>query len=160
MLSLAILTTIVGGLVLKANADTAIPDVTTPAMSLNNTNPPPRDFFFTGCNRGFGGRMSHKFGFNFNSLEVSSDYTQNVNNILNSDSDVQNLITQGYNVTVLKPLIKRVVQSDGTVTMKASSAIVSLKGPSGHATVYVDIDSSKVLKIVILTRTVIDKSTS
>ena len=104
--------------------------------------------------------MSHKFGFNFNSLEVSSDYTQNVNNILNSDSDVQNLITQGYNVTVLKPLIKRVVQSDGTVTMKASSAIVSLKGPSGHATVYVDIDSAKVLKIVILTRTVIDKSTS
>ena len=104
--------------------------------------------------------MSHKFGFNFNSLEVSSGYTQNVNDILNSDSDVQSLITQGYNVTVVKPLIKRVVQSDGTVTMKASSAIVSLKGPSGHATVYVDIDSAKVLKIVILTRTVIDKSTS
>jgi hypothetical protein len=157
-----VLATIIGGLVLKANAaDTGTPEVTTLTTSLNNTNPPAKDFgFSTWCNRGFGGRMGHKFGFNIDRFEVSSGYTEKVNGILNSDPDVQNLLTQGYNVTRINPVIERVVESDGTVTAKASSAIVSLKGPSGHATVYIDVDSAKVLKIVILTRTVIDKSTS
>jgi hypothetical protein len=42
--------------------------------------------------------------------------------------------------------------------MKATSAIVMLeKGTTGHASVWVNVDEAKVTRIVILTRTVIEK---
>ena len=94
-------------------------------------------------------------------IEVSSEYTANVNAILDNDTDVQNLITEGYNVTSIRPIVKNVIGADGALTTKATTAIVTLQnGTSGYATVSVDVSQAKVTKIVIITRTVIDKTTS
>ncbi|MBM3292116.1 hypothetical protein FJY84_05510 [Candidatus Bathyarchaeota archaeon] len=92
-------------------------------------------------------------------LEVSEEYIQKVKDILNKDSDVKNLLNQGYNITSIQPVIKRIVGADGTVTSKATTAIVKLtKVASGFATVNVDVELGKVIKIQIVTRTVIDKT--
>jgi hypothetical protein len=94
-------------------------------------------------------------------IEASSEYTANVNAILSNDSDVQNLISQGYNVTSINPVVKNVIEGDGTIATKATTAVVFLQnGTSGFATVNVDVANSKVTQIVIVTRTVIDKSSS
>jgi hypothetical protein len=94
-------------------------------------------------------------------IEVSSEYTANVNTILNNDADVQNLISQGYNVTSITPIVKNVIQADGTIVTQASTATVTLQnGTSGYATANVDVANAKVTQIVIVTRTVIDKTTT
>jgi len=99
--------------------------------------------------RGFGG---------FGSIEVSEEFEQTVTSIAESDTDVQTLITDGYNVTSVRPIIKTVVDAEGNVVTKATSAVLTLqKDTTGHATVMVDIEEAKVTQIVILTRTVIDK---
>ncbi len=95
------------------------------------------------------------FGF----IEVSEEFEENVTNIAKGDEDVQNLLDDGYNVTGVRPIIKTVVEADGSVVTKATSAIVMLeKDTSGCATVWVDLEEGKVTEIVILTRTVIEKS--
>ena len=97
----------------------------------------------------------------FGNIDVSSEYTATVNAILNSDTDVQNLITQGYNVTSIRPIVKNIVEAAGTLTTKATTAIVTLQnGTSGHAKVSIDVSQAKVTQIVIFTRIVIDKTTS
>ena len=94
-------------------------------------------------------------------IEVSAEYNQTVNQILSKDTDVKNLFSQGYNVTTIRPILSSTMSGDGTVTVKATTAIVKLlNGTSGYAAVKVDITNAKVTQIVILTRTVIDKSTS
>jgi hypothetical protein len=99
--------------------------------------------------RGWGG-----YGF----VEVSEEYEENVINIAKNDSDVQELLDDGYNITGVKPIIKAVVEGDGTVVTKATSAIIMLKkDTTSHASVWVDVEEAKVTKIVILTRTVIEK---
>jgi len=56
------------------------------------------------------------------------------------------------------PIIKSVVDANGAVTTKATSAIVELrKGTTSHASVLVSLDEAKVKQIVIQTRTVITK---
>ena len=112
---------------------------------------------FGGGHRGCGPR----FMGGMDNIEVSSEYTATVNAILNNDTDVQNLINEGYNVTSINPIIKNVIGADGTVTTKAATAIVTLQnGTSGYAVASVDISQAKVTQIVIFTRTVIDKTTS
>jgi hypothetical protein len=112
---------------------------------------------FGGGHRGWGPRSMGGMG----NIEVSSEYTATVNAILNNDTDVQKLITQGYNVTSINPIIKSVIGADGTVTAKATTAMVTLQnGTSGYAVASVDISQAKVTRIVIFTRTVIDKTTS
>ncbi len=109
----------------------------------------------------FGHRGSIGFMGGMTNIEVSSEYIAKINAILNNDSDVQNLISQGYNVTAINPIIKNVVESDGTLTTKATTAVVLLQnGTSGYATVNVDVTNAKVTQIVTITRTVIDKSSS
>ena len=99
--------------------------------------------------RGFGG---------FGPIEVSEEFEQTVTSIAESDTDVQNLITDGYNVTSVRPIIKTVIDAEGNVVTKATNAGLTLqKDTTGHATVMVDIEEAKVTQIVILTRTVIDK---
>jgi len=98
---------------------------------------------------------------NMNNIEVSTEYTANVNAILGNDSDVQNLIAQGYNVTSINPIVKTVIQGDGTIATQATNATVILtNGTSGFATVNVDVANAKVTQIITITRTVIDKSTT
>jgi len=107
----------------------------------------------TGDNNGFMGSMG---GF-----EVSSAYTANVTAILDSDTNVAKLISEGYNVTSINPIIQNVINGDGTITMQASTAIVTLQdGTSGYATAHVDLTSGTVTKIVIITRTEIDNTTT
>jgi hypothetical protein len=106
-----------------------------------------------GHGRGFGGPMGN--------IQVSAAFNQTVTNILGNDSDVTNLISQGYNVTSIRPQIQCNIGTDGSVTTNATAAIVTMqKGTSGQATITVDITNAKVTQIVILTRTVIDKTTS
>jgi hypothetical protein len=119
--------------------------------------------------RGFGGgpsgfgrhtRLMYGIG-NMNGIEVSSEYTANVNAILENDTDVQNLVTQGYNITSIHPIIATIIQADGTLNIQATSARVILtNGTSGIASVNVDITNAKVTQIITITRTVIDKSTT
>jgi hypothetical protein len=108
---------------------------------------------------GFG--RGHRGAGGMGHIEVSSEYTETVNTILGSDTDVQNLIAEGYNVTSIRPVIKNVIEADGALSTKATTAIVTLQnGTSGYATANVDITEAKVTQIVILTRTVIDKTAS
>jgi hypothetical protein len=110
---------------------------------------------FEGGPRGHG---DHGFG-GMGSIEVSSEYNATVTAILDNDTDVQNLISEGYNVTSINPIVKSVVTADGTVTTKATTATVFLQnGTSGYTTVSVDVTNAKVTEIVIITRTVIDKT--
>jgi hypothetical protein len=108
------------------------------------------------------GRRGMRFGMGgfggFGPVEVSEEFKQIVTNIAGNDTDVQNLITDGYNVTSVRPIIKTVIDAEGTVVTKATIAILTLqKDTTGHATVMVDIEQAKVTQIVILTRTLIDK---
>ena len=113
---------------------------------------------YDGC---FGGRHGFGlggFGWEFGNVTVSQAYKDNVISIAQNDSDVQNLIAQGYNITKLRPIISTVVEADGTVTMKATTAIIVLENSTtGRAFVTVNVEDAKVTEIVILTRTVIEK---
>ena len=91
-------------------------------------------------------------------IEVSQEYENNVLNIVRNDTDVQALLNDGYNITQVRPIIKTIVEADGTVITKATSAVVMLvKDTSSHAVVTVDLDQAKVTEIVISTKTVIEK---
>jgi len=111
------------------------------------------------CGPGFrgGGRMLGGWG-RYGFVEVSPEYNQTVINIAKSDQDVLNLLAEGYSISGVRPIIKTVVQADGSVVTKATNAIVVLcKDTTGSASVWVDLNAGRVTKIVILTRTVIEK---
>jgi hypothetical protein len=94
----------------------------------------------------------------YGSIELSEEFKENVINIAKSDTDVQNLLNQGYNITGVRPIVKTIVEGDGTVVTKATSAILMLqKDTTGRAVVTVDVENAKVTEIVILTKTVIQK---
>ncbi len=91
-------------------------------------------------------------------VTVSQEYKDNVISIAQNDSDIQNLLADGYNVTGVRPIINAIVEADGTVTMKATTAIVTLcQNTTGRAFATVNVEEGKVTEIVILTRTVIEK---
>lgn len=101
---------------------------------------------------GLCGRGGYRF------IEVSEEFEENVINIAKNDSDVQDLLDDGYNITGVRPIIKAVVEADGDVVTKATSAVVMLeKDTTSHASVWVDVEEGTVTKIEILTRTVIEK---
>ena len=122
--------------------------------------------FWNGPGMGFvgpgggGGRGHGPEGFGgFAPLEVSAEFKQTVTDIANNDTDVQNLLAEGYNVTSVRPIIKNVVDAEGYVTTKATSAVLTLeKDTTGFASVNVSLEQAKVTQIVIMTRTVIDKT--
>lgn len=94
-------------------------------------------------------------------VEISQEYNATVTAILENDTDTANLLSQGYTVATIHPMIKTVIGGDGTVTAKATTATVILtNGTTGIARVTVDIENSKVTYIETVTRTVIDKSSS
>jgi len=113
---------------------------------------------YGGCPFGGHGFGHRGFGWGGGSITVSQEYKDNVISIAENDSDVQNLLADGYNVTDIRPIISTVIEADGTVTMKATTAIVMLsKNTTGRAFVTVNVEEGKVTQIVILTRTVIEK---
>jgi len=90
-------------------------------------------------------------GGNRNGVEVSSAYNQTVINIAKNDSDVQKLLVQGYSISNVRPIIRSVVQADGTVVKKAADAtIVLTKDTTGIASVWVDVAAGKVIKIATI----------
>jgi hypothetical protein len=138
-------------------------DVSLPALSSvnstdNNTEPSnifmgfdgPRGMFEP---RGRGGFGNEGFGV----FQLSSDFTTNVTNIAKNDSDFQNLLNQGYNITSIRPVITTTIDGNGTLTTKATTADLTLKSTNGRAYVVVDLAQAKVTKIVTYTRTEIDK---
>lgn len=102
------------------------------------------------------GGLRRRGGYGF--VEVSEEFEENVINIAKSDEDVQELLDDGYNITRVRLIIKSIVEGNGDVETKATSAIVILeKDTTSKATIWVDLEADQVTKIVILTRTVIEK---
>lgn len=148
LLSVVALAAILGGWYVMAYATNSTNNINSPMMA-RMMNPElemrSRGQMFGRCGR-------NEF------IEISAEYNQTVVNILESDSDVQNLLTGGYSISLVRPIIKSVVQADGTVVTKSSSAVVILtKDSTGRAQVWVDITAGKVSKIEIMTRTIIEK---
>ena len=112
------------------------------------------------CRLGFAWRGGMGLGGRFGCVEVSEGYEANAIAIAESDEDVQDLLTEGYSISGVRPIIKSIVDADGDVETKATRAIVVLEkeDATGHASVMVDLETSSVTKIVIITRTVIDKT--
>ena len=89
---------------------------------------------------------------------MSQEFKDDVINVAKNDSGVQKLLVAGYNITDVRPIINTTVEADGTVTMKATTAIVALcQNTTGRAFATVNVTEGKVTEIVILTRTVIEK---
>ena len=102
---------------------------------------------------GFGG-----FGSGCIPVEVSAEFEKKVTNIAKNDTDVQQLLDEGYNVTRVMPIVKTIIDGDGNVVTKATNATVILeKDTTGRAIVSVDLTQEQVTQIIILTRTVINK---
>jgi hypothetical protein len=93
----------------------------------------------------------------FGQIQVSSDFTANVTNIAKNDSDIQNLLTQGFNITSIRPIITTSIDGNGIIVNKATTADLTLQSTNGRAFVVVDLSQNKVTKIVTLTMTEIDK---
>lgn len=94
---------------------------------------------------------------NFGEIQVSSDFTQNVTNIAKNDTDVQNLISQGFNITSIRPVISTMVDGNGNIVTKATGANLNMQSATGRSLVVIDLNQSKVTKIVTITMTEIDK---
>jgi len=91
-------------------------------------------------------------------VEVSEEFKENVVNIAQGDADVQGLLSQGYNITAVRPIIKAVIKGDGTLLTKATGAVLTLrKDAAGCASVWVDLEQGRVTRIEVSTRTVIEK---
>ncbi|MCC6046824.1 MAG: hypothetical protein LM571_01355 [Desulfurococcaceae archaeon] len=91
-------------------------------------------------------------------VEVSEEYRSRVLEILSEDEDAAKLISEGYNVTAVKPIVKAYVAADRSVTLKASQALVTLvKKGEGVAVALVDLEQGKVVKLVVYSKTVIEK---
>jgi len=103
-----------------------------------------------GMNRGFDRFYS-------GAIQVSSEFIANVTCIANADTDIQNLLNQGYNITSIRPVISTTIDGNGNVVTKASSANLTLLGTNGRAFAVVDIEQAKVTRIVTLTITEINK---
>jgi hypothetical protein len=173
LLSVVFLATVAGTLVLadqlnvKADTDststvtTDNTDTTTATSTANDNSSTTNVTGYTDFGRGwfreYPRGMGHAFG-GFGAIQVSDEFKQNVNSIAQADSDVQNLLNTGYNVTSVTPILGSTVNANGNVVTKASSAILTLeKDTTGRATVLVDMDQAKVTKIYIETRTLIKK---
>lgn len=158
MISTVLVVAILSGIAALAYANNVNGDTSTINTVTYNDN----GYFMGGRGQGFAGT---ECGFGLGSITVSQEFKDNVINIAKNDTDVQNLLNDGYNVTAVRPIINATVGADGTVTLKATSAIVTLTQSTagqnttstGRALVWVNLDQGKVTRIVILTRTVIEK---
>ncbi len=110
-----------------------------------------------GMGRGFRGPEGFGGPGSFNSIQISSDFTQNVTNIAKNDTDVQNLLNQGFNITSVRPVISTIIDGNGNVTTKATIADLTLQSTTGRSLVVVDLNQAKVTKIVTMNVTEIEK---
>jgi hypothetical protein len=102
-----------------------------------------------GFRGGFGG---------FGQIQVSDEYKTAVTTIATSDTDVQQLLADGYNITRIMPIMKTTIDAQGNVATQATNAtVVLVKDTTGYALVSVDLTQNKVTQIVTYTKTVIQK---
>jgi hypothetical protein len=111
----------------------------------------------------FHGREPERHRFrarHFGSIDVSEEYEANVIAIAEIDADVQALLDDGYSIVGVRPILKRLVDANGDVTTTATNAVVMLENEDtmSHAAIWVDLGEGRVTQIVIVTRTVIDKT--
>lgn len=170
LVSLVLASTIAASLVLamqttaKANTNSTVSSDVQPAISsVNGTD---NVGFLMNGHIGFGEHrgMGRGGGFGgpsglgeFGAIQVSSDFTQNVTNIAKNDTDVQNLLNQGFNITAVRPIISTVVDGNGNIVTKATNADLTLQSTNGRSIVVVDLNQAKVTKIVTITMTEIEK---
>ena len=109
--------------------------------------------------KGIVGWLRQRWG-RYGYVEGSERFKANAITIATSDQDVQELLNSGYSIIGVRPIIKSIVDDDGDVLSKATHAVVILKNEEtmNFAVIWVDMNTSSVLKIVTLTRTVTDKS--
>jgi hypothetical protein len=180
MLSLVAIAAIASGILLTtqaSNAATTTTDLqstystqlavltTTTSDTTNSTDTVTGDAsnIFLGMGRGPMGFGRRGMGFarecgGFGGIEVSDEYNAAVTTILESDTDVQQLLTDGFNVTRIMPIVKTVIDGEGNVATKATNATVILsKDTAGLAFVSVDLAQNKVTQIITYTKTVIEK---
>ena len=159
----------VSGSLIFAMQSTAKADNNTAVASDSETTPvavsqPDNNFTLNGgfmgfrghgmMDRGFGGRALGRMG----PIQVSADFMANITSIAKSDSDVQNLLNQGYNITSVRPIISTIIDGSGNVVTKASTANLMLQGNNGSRSfVVVDLTQAKVTKIVTITVIEINK---
>jgi Cu/Zn superoxide dismutase len=113
-----------------------------------------------GWGRGPMGFGIHGFGGcgGFGQIEVSDEYKTAVTTIAENDTDVKQLLADGYNVTRVLPIVKTVIDAEGNIATTATNVTVVLeKDTTGYAFVSVDLAQDKVTQIVIYTKTVIEK---
>jgi hypothetical protein len=148
LFSVVVIIAVISGVALTALAATG--QDTTTAIGQNTTIPGPN-----GMPCGVGRDMGRGQG----AIQVSEEFKANVISIAEKDTDVQGLLAKGYNITEIRPIITSVVNGDGTVTTKATGAIVMLTNQgTGRATALVDLSTKSVTRVDINTRTVIDKT--
>ncbi len=168
LISIVIAATVAASIVLvtqstaKADANNSVAsDVQSTLSSVNETS---NAGLFINSHLGFGDysgvgrgcRGDGRLG-EFSSIQLSVDFTQNVTNIAKNDSDVQNLLSQGFNITSVRPIISMVVDGNGNVVNKATGADLTLQSATGRSLVVVDLIQGKVTKIVTMNMTEIDK---
>jgi hypothetical protein len=166
LLTVVAFAAVIGGLLLtqQAASTTGATDANTTTTTVNGN-----EYAFPcwnnsgiGFGPGFGGDPGHggRGGpGGYGAIQVSEEYDQKVINIAENDTDVKNLLVEGYNVTAVRPIISTVIDAQGYVTTRASTTVLLLqKDTSGFAYVTVNVDGAKVTQIVILTRTVIEKT--
>jgi hypothetical protein len=153
MISAALVLAVLSGIAIIAYANGGTNNTSTAANVTCNYGGP---YYNGGAHAFFGRQPFGCCGGGF--ISVSQEFKDNVINITESDPDVQKLLSEGYNITGVRPIINATVEADGTVVMKATSAIVTLRqDATGKALVWVNVEQAKVTKIEILTITVIEK---
>lgn len=90
-------------------------------------------------------------------VEVSEEYRERVLEIIRRDPDTAKLLEEGYNVTHVRPIIKAYVGADGSVTLRADQALVVLRKDRSLALALVDLREGRVVRIAIISATLIEK---
>ncbi len=164
LLSIVVLATVATGLVLAtqaaANADTSSSSYSNSNVSATTSNSTDENPCI-GNGYMLGDFGNHHMMNGFGTIQVSDEFKQNVTSIAENDSDVQNLLNDGYNITSIKPIITSTVDGNGNVVSQATSAVVILQKDStdstGVAYVLVDLTQAQVTRIETITRTIIEK---
>lgn len=173
LLSIVVIATVAVGLVLAthaaANADTSSSIYSNSNVSTTASNSTDENPICIGDGNMPGGFANHQLMGEFNgfgTIQVSDAFKQNVTNIAENDTDVQNLLNDGYNITSIRPIITTTIDGNGNVISQATSAVMILEKNStgtsgtstfGIATVLVDLTQAKVTRIETATRTIIEK---
>ncbi|MEM1607335.1 MAG: hypothetical protein QXW55_04780 [Candidatus Bathyarchaeia archaeon] len=107
-------------------------------------------------------KMIVKGDFRRAELELSEEFKERVLDIARRDEDVQNLLSEGYNFSCIRSVhIKSVVQENGQVTIEVNEVLLVLtKNECNRAFIEVDLKAERVIRIIIVNVTVVEKSTA